>query len=244
MENEQLLDMIKDLLTERLGPVMERLEKLEDAHKAMEDKGEDSPEEPVEASEDGAEGEDKPEEMEAKEHYTEDEKKEEEKTEAMEEDKKDSEEPKEMKEEDKEEEKSEMSETVEAVDPRDAEIAALKASLEGLKELSELHEKTIADLKAEAVKKDAAHTVAAALADKPHLSQMSERLVDLYINDKDLYNDIVNIKGGGMSSLSERSTKGLAPVATTKKVDIYDEAFRLQKAEGISYADAIAKLTK
>ena len=105
-------------------------------------------------------------------------------------------------------------------------------------------EAAMAELKAEALKKDALHAVTADLQDKPHLSQMSERLVDLYINDKDLYADILNIKGsGGLSSLSQRSTKGLAPVAT-KKVDIYEEAFRLQAAEGISYADAISKLTQ
>jgi hypothetical protein len=235
MEQEQLLEMIKDLLTERLGPVMERLEKIEDEHKQMLHKEEvverDVAEDrDLERDEVEAEGvEDKTEE-----------KKEEEKTEAMEHG-------------DKEDEESKMEEGEEGEDDSELgmkykemleECARLREELEGMKKESVMAEAAVAELKAEALKKDALHAVTADLADKPHLSQMSERLVDLYMNDKDLYADILNIKGSeGLSSLSQRSTKGLAPVST-KKVDIYEEAFRLQAAEGISYADAISKLTE
>jgi hypothetical protein len=233
MENDQLLDMIKDLLTERLGPVMERLEKLEAMASDSEKK-----EEVIER--DTAEDRDlERDEVEAEGVQDKEEEKKEDDSEMMEAEGEEKPEESKMEEEEKEGDSELGYKYKEMLE----ECARLREELEGMKKDSVMAEATIAELKAEAVKKDAEAHVTADLADKPHLSQMSERLVDLYVNDKDLYNDIVNIKGGGMSSLSQRSTKGLAPVAT-KKVDIYDEAFRLQAAEGISYADAIQKLTQ
>ncbi len=231
MEQDQLLEMIKDLLTERLGPIMDRLDKIEDEHKDVLKK-----EEVIER--DVAEDRDlERDEVEAEGIKDKEEKKEE---------------GKEMMEEGEEKPESKMEEE----GPEDEselrmkygsmleECARLREEMDKMKKESVMAEAHMAELKADALKKEAYHAVTADLQDKPHLSEMSERLVDLYMNDKDLYADILNIKGGeGLSSLSQRSTKGLAPVAT-KKVDIYEEAFRLQDAEGISYADAISKLTQ
>ena len=233
MDSEQLLEMIKDLLTERLGPVMDRLERLE----AMADKAEEK-EEVVERIDSEARDDER------------DERKEEgETTEAAE-----------LMPAGEEGEEAIEAEAVEGEEgekaPEEAEemkmdyaklmedYKKMEEELKMLKKDSTMKEAAIADLKQEAILKEARHQVAVNLQDKPHLSSMSERLVDLYVNDQDLYNEILSIKGGAMSSLSERTSRGLAPVVSSAKKDIYEQAFQIQNAEGISYADALAKLTK
>jgi hypothetical protein len=236
MDSEQLLEMIKDLLTERLGPVMDRLERLE----AMADKAEEK-EEVVERIDSEARDDER------------DERKEEGETteaaelmpageegeEAIEAEAVDGEEDKEL-----EEDKEDASEMKMDYAKLMEDYKKLEEELKSLKKESTMKEAAIANLKQEAVLKEARHQVAVNLQDKPHLSSMSERLVDLYVNDQDLYNEILSIKGGAMSSLSERTSRGLAPVVSSAKKDIYEQAFEIQNAEGISYADALAKLTK
>ena len=230
MESDQLLEMIKELLTERLEPIMERLQKLE----GMTQK-EGAKEETIER--DAAEARD-------------DERKEEDLTEAAEpmtvivEDEKVGEVVDAIAEAVEGEEEEEVSESEMKYAKLMEDYKKLADQMKEMKEASKMKEQTIEELKKEAILKEAQAKVSATLADKPHLSQMSERLVDLYINDQELFNDIVSIKGGGMSSLSERTTRGLSPVAPTAKKDVYEMAYEIQNREGISYAEALAKLTK
>ena len=238
MDSEQLLEMIKDLLTERLGPVMDRLERLE----AMADKASEK-EEVVER--DVAEARDDERDERQEEGET---------TEAAEpmtvivEDEKVGDVVDAIAQAVEGEEGEKAPEEAEEMKMNYAKLMEdykkLEEELKSLKKESTMKEAAIANLKQEAVLKEARHQVAVNLQDKPHLSSMSERLVDLYVNDQDLYNEILSIKGGAMSSLSERTSRGLAPVVSSAKKDIYEQAFEIQNAEGISYADALAKLTK
>jgi hypothetical protein len=217
--------MIKELMTEHLEPVMERLAKLEKA------------EEPTEAAE----------EPKAEEEPKEEPKEE---TEAKEE-----EEPKsEAKEEEKEEETSEAAEEPKAEEEDDTKAkqydelvqryAELEEKLKAMEKASVMAEAKVAELEADAVSKDAKNAVAADLADKPHLSSMSEKLEGLYVENRDLYNDIVSIKSDNstLTSLSERTTRGVANMPK-KAEDVYAAAHDLQNREGISYAEALERLS-
>jgi len=119
------------------------------------------------------------------------------------------------------------------------ENAELKKALEALKGESAMAEKAVAELKAHIAHREAEAAVTADLQGKPHLSQMSERLVGLYHSDRDLYNDIVSLKPSTRSQLADRQTTGYTPAP---KGDVYDRALKIQNERGISFADALASL--
>ena len=120
----------------------------------------------------------------------------------------------------------------------------LKRALEALKSESVMAEAraqtAISELKQSIARREAEAAVAADLQGKPHLSQMSERLVGLYNTDRDLYTDILNLKPDNRSSLAERQTRGYTPAP--KAADVYDTALKLQNEKGISFAEALKSL--
>ena len=120
----------------------------------------------------------------------------------------------------------------------------LRRALEALKAESVMAEAraqtAISELKQSIARREAEAAVAVDLQGKPHLSQMSERLVGLYNTDRDLYTDILNLKPDNRSSLAERQTRGYTPAP--KAADVYDAALKLQHEKGITFADALKTL--
>jgi len=105
-----------------------------------------------------------------------------------------------------------------------------------------LSESAIIELKEEIRHRDVKSKVKTDITSRPHLSKMSERLENILLKDEDLYNEVINLASENTRSiLSERQTVGFIPTKS-KTNNIYDEAFKLSSAEGISYKDALAKL--
>ena len=133
----------------------------------------------------------------------------------------------------------------EPVDPRDEEIAKLKEMLASMEKASVMSEAKVAELN-EAIKvRDAKAQVSSDIAGKPHLSQMSEKLVNIYMKDSDLYNEVVSLSGGEStrSILSERSTVGYVPIKEESS-NPYDMAHKISVSEGVSYKEALSGLLK
>ena len=117
-----------------------------------------------------------------------------------------------------------------------------KKKIDELEAQSILSESAIIELKEEIRHRDVKSKVKTDITSRPHLSKMSERLENILLKDEDLYNEVINLASENTRSiLSERQTVGFIPTKS-KTNNIYDEAFKLSSAEGISYKDALAKL--
>ena len=118
----------------------------------------------------------------------------------------------------------------------------MKAKLEALEAESVLSQARLKELQEEVVLRDVKAKVAADVATRPHLSQMSNRLEDILLKDEALYTEVLTIAGENTRSvLAERQTVGFVPTAP-KSDNVFDEALKISNAEGISYKDALAKL--
>jgi chromosome segregation ATPase len=113
-----------------------------------------------------------------------------------------------------------------------------------LEKASVLAEATIADLREQIAQRDAQDAVSADIANKPHLSQMSEKLVGIYRKDRDLYAEVLNVAGEAKadtkSILSQRVTSGFSEVQAPK--DPFAAAHEVAASEGISYRAALEGL--
>jgi hypothetical protein len=118
----------------------------------------------------------------------------------------------------------------------------MKAKLEALEAESVLSEARLKELQDEIRLRDVKAKVAADVASRPHLSQMSDRLQSILLKDENLYTEVLTIAGENTRSvLAERQTVGFVPAAP-KSNNVFDEALKISNAEGISYKDALAKL--
>ena len=118
----------------------------------------------------------------------------------------------------------------------------MKAKLEALEAESVLSEARLKELQDEIRLRDVKAKVAADVASRPHLSQMSDRLQSILLKDENLYTEVLTIAGENTRSvLAERQTVGFVPAAP-KSDNVFDEALKISNAEGISYKDALAKL--
>jgi hypothetical protein len=118
----------------------------------------------------------------------------------------------------------------------------MKAKLEALEAESVLSEARLKELQEEVRLRDVKAKVAADVATRPHLSQMSNRLESILLKDENLYTEVLTIAGENTRSvLAERQTVGFVPTAP-KSDNVFDEALKISNAEGISYKDALAKL--
>ena len=218
MDMEKLTELFTGLLDDKLAPVMQRLEVIErDAAEGRDDvrkeEGETEAGEMTVVVPDGLEGEALDAVGEVVEELV-------------------AEEPKE------EEEKEEADEL--GYYKKMAED--MKAKLEALEAESVLAEAKLSELKEEVRLRDARAKVAADVASRPHLSQMSERLQTILLKDEALYAEVLSVAGENTRSvLAERQTVGFVPSAP-KSDNKFDEALKLSNAEGISYRDALAKL--
>ena len=139
-------------------------------------------------------------------------------------------EPKEEEMEEKEEEE-EMAEDEE----KESEMAELVALKTELAELRETNNRLRAEMR-----------VSTDLADKPHLSEMKEKLVEVCVKDENLYNEVLTIGSKSIPStnlFSERLTAGLTKVED-KVENPFTAARELAEKEGISFKEAFAKLSK
>lgn len=140
-------------------------------------------------------------------------------------------EPKEEEMEEKEEE--EMAEHEE--EEKESEMAELVALKTELAELRETNNRLRAEMR-----------VSTDLADKPHLSEMKEKLVEVCVKDENLYNEVLTIGSKSIPStnlFSERLTAGLTKVED-KVENPFTAARELAEKEGISFKEAFAKLSK
>ncbi len=220
MDLEQLRELLGTMLEEAMTPLLERVDAIESGMQE-----EPAKEEEAEVEEAGAdvkkveEGEDKSEtdvdEGEAKGDLERAEEKEEGEEELAEE-------------KVEEEEESKLSETVDPT--RELEKRAVLA------------EARIAELEGQIALRDAKVSVASDIASRPHMSSMSEKLVKIYMNDKELYKEVLGVVPEANSSiLSERVTVGYAHLES-KVSDPYKAAAKLAKDEGITYLEALAKV--
>lgn len=120
----------------------------------------------------------------------------------------------------------------------------MSEKLVALEKASVLAEATIADLREQIAQRDAQDAVSADIANKPHLSQMSEKLVGIYRKDRDLYAEVLNVAGEAKadtkSILSQRVTSGFSEVQAPK--DPFAAAHEVAASEGISYRAALEGL--
>jgi hypothetical protein len=118
----------------------------------------------------------------------------------------------------------------------------MKKKLEALEAESVLSEARLKELQDDIRLRDVKAKVAADVASRPHLSQMSDRLQSILLKDENLYTEVLTIAGENTRSvLAERQTVGFVPAAP-KSNNVFDEALKISNAEGISYKDALAKL--
>ncbi len=217
MDLEQLQELLATMLADAMAPMIERLEHLESRLNEEEEGERDEEVKEAEADEAKAEdGEDKPAEDEDLGQAEGDL----ERAEAKEE---------EMAEDEEGEEKSELSESPNVI--RDLEKRAVLA------------EARIAELEQEIAFRNANNVVAKDIASRPHMSTMSEKLVKIYMADQELYNDVLGaVPESSASILSERVTVGFAH-ANSKPSNPYKAAAELAKAEGISYPEALKRVS-
>jgi len=84
------------------------------------------------------------------------------------------------------------------------------------------------------------------LADKPHLSSMREKLVEVCVKDEDLYTEVLSISNTNVPStslFSERLTAGLTKVDKNDP-NPFTAARELAEKQGISFREAFAKTNK
>ena len=118
----------------------------------------------------------------------------------------------------------------------------MKAKLEALEAESVLSEARLKELQDDIRLRDVKAKVAADVASRPHLSQMSDRLQSILLKDENLYTEVLTIAGENTRSvLAERQTVGFVPAAP-KSNNVFDEALKISNAEGISYKHALPKL--
>jgi uncharacterized small protein (DUF1192 family) len=109
-----------------------------------------------------------------------------------------------------------------------AEVARLKA------ERDELH--------AEIAKRDAELEVESAMAETPHLSTMREDLVALRLQSKDRFESLfTKLKASAPAQSRMSGVRGGG--APHRSVDALSQAYDVATKEGISYRDALAKLS-
>lgn len=124
------------------------------------------------------------------------------------------------------------------------EYSKMSEQIAELEKVSVLAEARIAELTAEIELRDAKNAVEADIANKPHLSVMSEKLVGLYQKDKSLYNEVLEIAGHAKtdtkSVLSQRVTNGFSEVQAPK--DPFAAAHDVAAAQGITYRQALEGL--
>ncbi len=214
MDLDKLNELLGELLAEKLGPLLERLEALEGSPEAEEEVAKEEVAEEAKLEE----GEDKPKEEDS------------EVVEVKEEEVVSEEAEKAPEEAEKEEEESKLSEPAVNVN-RDLERRVLAA------------EARVAELeRAEEVNK-VIGIVSNDLATRTHTSELGESLVETYMKDRDLYNLVVsNLQEKTESILSERAVIGFAH-ANSKPSNPYKAATTLAKAEGISYTEALSRVS-
>jgi hypothetical protein len=105
-----------------------------------------------------------------------------------------------------------------------------------------LAEAKVAELNGVITMRDAQNAVASDLVGRPHMSSMSEKLVNIYVTDRDLYSEVIGvIPADATSILAERVTVGYA-TGNAKAGNPYKAALALQKAEGINYLEALKRV--
>lgn len=217
-KTKENIDMDLEKLSEMLSALLdERLAAILERLDKLEGDGEEEPaeEEVVEAAEE--EGEEPV--VEAAEEEVVEEEKEEEVVEAAEEEEK--------------EEESSLS-----------EIAELNSRIRELEKRSVLAEARAEELAAELAHRDAVDAVAADVADRPHLSTMSERLVGILKRDEGLYKEVLEVvPSTNQSVFGERLTVGFSKKDTAVS-NPYEAASKLSAEEGISYREAFERLTR
>lgn len=129
--------------------------------------------------------------------------------------------------------------------PSEPTVEQLKARIRELEGKSTMAEAALAELRQEILLNDVRAGVEKDIADKPHLSHLSEQLVSLKIKDADLYNNIISINGEKRlrSQLSEREFVG-GPVTPIKRADPFTAAAELSQRENIPYSVAFERVNK
>ena len=224
-KNPMEMDDLKELIMEMLKPVMESIrEEHSDLKRRMEELEKLDSESRDDARRADEEGEPTTE------------------AEEMEEgEKPETEEMGEHKMEEGEEPESKMEEMEEEVEEekeeeKESEMKELVALQTELSELREENNRLRAEMK-----------VSNDLANKPHLSEMKEKLVEVCVKDEALYNEVLTLSNKNSSNhtslFSERLTSGLTKV---EKADPnpFTAARELAEKEGISFREAFAKTNK
>jgi len=150
-----------------------------------------------------------------------------------------------------EEEMKEHSKMEEGEEPESKMEEHKKEELEEKEKESEMKElvalrSELAELRNENNRLRAEMKVSTDLSDKPHLSEMKEKLVEVCVKDEHLYNEVLSISSKSIPStslFSERLTAGLTKV-DNKVENTFTAARELAEKEGISFKEAFAKLSK
>jgi hypothetical protein len=125
-----------------------------------------------------------------------------------------------------------------------SETDVLNERIKELEKRSVMAEANVEKLNAEIAHRDAVLHVGNDIASRPHLSSMSERLVNIFKTDKNLYSEVLDVVPEGATSvLGERVTVGFAK-ADVSLGNPYEAASKLAGDEGISYREAFTRLNK
>lgn len=228
MDMEQIAELLSKLIGEHLEPVMKRLEVIErDSAEARDDDRKEESEAEKEMQEEALQEEEAPEAEEEMQEVEAEEKAEMEEVEV----------------EDEEEELQEDEE--ESSDESEMKYKEMEEKVKKLEAMLAKKDAELAELYYSAQLRQAEDKVKEDLAEKPHLSSMSEKLVDIYMKDEDLYNEVVNLEvsNGSNSIFSERVSVGGKPIKKNN-VDVWTAAAELSEKEGIDFDEAFNKLNK
>jgi hypothetical protein len=124
------------------------------------------------------------------------------------------------------------------------EVSSLsEAPSKDLEKRALLAEAKVAELKAVIAMRDAQAVVAKDISSRPHMSSMSEKLVKIYVSDRDLYKEVLGvIPENATSVLAERVTVGFVS-ENPNTGNPYTAAYALAEKEGISYPEALKRIS-
>jgi recombination DNA repair RAD52 pathway protein len=130
------------------------------------------------------------------------------------------------------------------VEDEDEAMSTMKTKLREYERKSMMAEARVAVLEKELQLTVARSEVQKDLQNRPHLSHMAERMANIYVEDKGLYDDMLNIAVDSRSVFSERTFRG-SEITNSKPLssDPFVAAAELAERDGIGYSEAFNKVS-
>lgn len=132
----------------------------------------------------------------------------------------------------------------EEVEAEEEAMSVMKSKLRAYERKSIMAEARVAVLEKELQLTVARSEVQKDLQNRPHLSHMAERMANIFVEDKGLYDDMLNIAVDSRSVFSERTFRG-SEGSTSKPLssDPFTAAAELAERDGIGYSAAWEKVS-